>query len=411
MTAVLWSLLATNLSAQEVSELPHKRAKAEDFIIFPWGNVPMSDFSKGTWGDMSDPADLMKDLFDCGYNATGFIPAQFVEHAASCQLAAILYDSGIASYPDVTPQEAEKTVKAMLDKIPSTELRKSVYSVYIKDEPNASLFPRLNLWAEAIRKQGILPYINLFPDYASDEQLGTKGYEAYLDEFVHTCSPKYVGYDNYSLYDDATMDEDRFYGNMETVRKKSQQYDIPFWNVILSNTHFRYADPSPGTVAVQVYSTLAYGGRGIGYFTHYAPEIGNYRMAPVDQFGFRTTTWEMIRHINLQIHALAPVYCTLKNVNVFHAGNIPKNAQGIASAVYLQSIGEGNLLVGEFVDPDGKPYLLIVNKDINKSVQLKVSFKKEGEILLVSPYGHGKVRFEGEQEWIAPGAGALLTVD
>jgi hypothetical protein len=373
--------------------------------------VPSPDFAGGAWGDMNSPADLMKDLFDCGYNATGFIPAEYVRYAVPQRLAVILYDERIASCPDVTPQQAEETVKKALDKIESPELRKAVYSVYIKDEPNASLFPRLHLWSDAIGKQGFLPYINLFPDYASDNQLGSKGYEAHLDEFVNACHPRYISYDNYSLYDDGTMNEDRFYGNMETVRKKSQQYNLPFWNVILGNTHFHYADPSPATLGVQVYSTLAYGGRGIGYFTHYAPALGNYRLAPVDQSGFRTKTWELIRNINLQIHALAPVYCTLKNVNVFHTGNVPKNAQGIESAVHLQSVGEGNLLVGEFVDSGNKPYLLIVNKDIQKSVQLKVTFKKEGKILLVSPYGGGKVRFEGEQDWLAPGAGALLTIE
>jgi hypothetical protein len=290
-------------------------------------------------------------------------------------------------------------------------MRRNVYSMYIKDEPNASLFPRLNLWAEAIRSQGILPYINLFPDYASDEQLGSKGYEAHLDEFVNTCHPKYISYDNYSLYDDHTLNEDRFYGNLETVRKKSQQYGIPFWNVILGNTHFHYAEPSPATLAIQVYSTLAYGGKGVGYFTHYAPALGNYRLAAIDQEGYRTVTWELIRSINLQIHELAPIYCTLKNVNVFHTGNVPKNAQGIATARHLESIGEGNLLVGEFVDPAGNPYLFVVNKDILKSVQLKISFRKKGKIRLVSPYGNGKVPFEGEQDWLAPGAGALLTVE
>jgi hypothetical protein len=410
MIAALLMFSASGLIAQG-SATARGRVKADDFIIFPWGSVPAPDFSNGAWGDITSPADLMKDLFDCGYNATGFIPAGYVRHAVACRLAVILYDGRIASCPDVTPQQAEATVKAALDDIESPELRKAVYSVYIRDEPNASLFPRLHRWADAISKQGLLPYINLFPDYASDEQLGSEGYEIHLDEFVNTCRPKYISYDNYSLYDDETMDEDRFYGNLETVRRKSQQYGIPFWNVILGNAHFHYAEPSPATLAIQVYSTLAYGGRGIGYFTHYAPAIGNYRLAPVDQLGHRTKTWELMRNINLQIHALAPVYCTLKNVNVFHTGPVPRNAQGIASAVHLQSIGEGNLLVGEFVDSEDRPYLLIVNKDIRKSVRLEVSFKKEGKIRLVSPYGHGNVRFEGEQKWLAPGAGALLTVE
>lgn len=412
LAMLLMMMFAPGLAAQKLSEaVVHVRVKAGDFMIFPWGNVPTPDFSEGGWGDMASPADLMKDLFDCGYNATGFIPARYVRHALPYQLAAILYDQRIASYPDVSPQQAEATLTAALGEIGSPELWKAVYAIYIKDEPSASLFPRLKLWSTAIKKQGFLPYINLFPSYASDGQLGSKGYEAHIDEFVRSCQPKYVSYDNYSLFDDGTLREDRFYSNLETVRKKSLQHGIPFWNVILSNAHFRYAAPSPATLGVQVYSTLAYGGRGVGYFTHYAPTLGNYRLAPVDQFGHRTKTWELMRSINLQIHALAPVYCTLKSVNVFHVGNVPQSGQGIASAVHLKSIGEGNLLVGEFVDSDGKPYLLIVNKDIQKSVRLQVAFKEKGKILLVSPYGEGKVRFEGEQDWLAPGAGALLTVE
>ncbi|MDR1454557.1 MAG: hypothetical protein LBJ01_02795, partial [Tannerella sp.] len=206
--------VAQVLSAGRTAE----RAKAEDFIIFPWGTVPSPDFTAGAWGDMTSPDALMKDLFDCGYNATGFIPAEYVPYAAPYRLATILYDSRVAAHPDVTLQQAEETVKAVLDEIKSPEMRKNVYSIYIKDEPNASLFPRLNLWAEAIRKQGILPYINLFPDYASDGQLGSAGYEAHLDEFVNACHPKYISYDNYSLYGD-TLNEDRFYGNLETTRK------------------------------------------------------------------------------------------------------------------------------------------------------------------------------------------------
>jgi hypothetical protein len=413
VTVALWMMCAWSVAAQEAAgRQQDKRAKAEDFIIFPWGNVPTPDFTRKAWGDMSSPDDLMKDLFDCGYNATGFIPASYVPSAEACRLATILYDSNVASYADVTPQQADETVRAALNKIESPELRRNVYALYVKDEPHASLFPRLGRWAEAIRKQGVLPYINLFPDNASDEQLGSDSYEAHLDTFMSHCRPSYVSYDNYSLYDDGTLNEDRFYGNLETVRRKSQHAAIPFWNVILGNSHFHYIEPSIATLSVQVYSTLAYGGRGIGYFTHYAPALGNYRLAPVDQFGYRTKTWESVRHINLQIHALAPVYCTLKSINVFHTGgDVPRNAQGINSAILLERIGKGRLLVGEFVDPAGKPYLLIVNKDIWKSARLEVAFKQNGRLMLVSPYGGGLTPFAGEQDWLAPGAGALLTLD
>ena len=42
---------------------------------------------------------------------------------------------------------------------------------------------------------------------------------------------------------------------------------------------------------------MAYGGRGIQCFTYFAPEIGNYRLAAIDQFGNRTQTWDMLRRV------------------------------------------------------------------------------------------------------------------
>ena len=35
-------------------------------------------------------------------------------------------------------------------------------------------------------------------------------------------------------------------------------------------------------------------------------EVGNYRMAPVDQFGNATQTWDHLQNVNLQIAKLAP---------------------------------------------------------------------------------------------------------
>ncbi|MDR2439276.1 MAG: hypothetical protein LBE12_07905 [Planctomycetaceae bacterium] len=408
---LLLNFLAITGFAQKVSDVTPKRIPTTDFIIFPWGWMPSGEIDSGVWGDFADIDAMMKDLFDCGFNATGFIPARHIKYAISHNLAPIILDSRITSYPDLTPEKAEETLQTVLNEIPTPEERKAVYAFYIRDEPHSSMFPRLSLWADAVKKQGILPYINLFPDYATSQQLGSKDYEEHIDSFVKTCQPSYLSYDNYSLFNDTELEENRFYNNLETIRKKSLQYNIPFWNVILGNTHFNYSEPSATTFNIQVYSTLAYGGKGIGYFTYYTPNVGNYRLAPIDPFGYRTKTWNALRHINLQIHSLAPVYCQLKSVNVFHVQNVPKNGQGKDSTVHLKSISNGQFLVGEFVDPNGNPYVLAVNKNLKSSVVLEVVFKKEGNTVMISPYNKGKIHHHGEQRWLAPGAGVLLTVE
>ena len=402
-----------NVSALKATETGPKRVAPSEFIIFPWGGMP-DEPANATWGklggDLPDVNSLMKDLFDCGFNTSGFTNVRNLKHARNNRLMGMIF-SEINLDRETKQDEADRTIKTLMDSITDPEDRKALYAIYLKDEPKATMFPQLNIWSEAVRKQNLLPYINLYPDYASPDQLGSKDYQEHLDKYVEICKPPYISYDNYSLLEGGRLDEDRFFSNIELIRKKMLQAGIPFWNIILSNTHFNYAEPSDATLAIQVYSTLAYGGKGIGYFTYYTPQVGNYRLAPIDRFGYRTKTWEMMRNINLQIHSLVPVYDKLKSVNVFHTGTVPRNAHGIDSAKLVESVSADSLLVGEFTDTAGKPYAMVVNKNLHSSVAFDVQFKQKGRIVIVSQFDMGMVNLGGEQRWLAPGCGMLLTVD
>jgi len=396
-------------SAHSLAETGPERVAPAQFIIFPWGGMPGNP-ATAPWGDLADMNAMMRDLYECGFNTSGFTGVPNLRHARNNHLVGIL-SSGINTTRETTQEEADKTVKTLMESITDPEDRKAVYAIYLRDEPNASQFPQLNIWSEAVKKQNVMPYINLFPDYASPEQLGSKDYHEHLDKYVEICKPPYISYDNYSLFEGGRLEEERFFNNLESVRKKSLQAAIPFWNVVLSNTHFQYAEPSDATFALQVYATLAYGGKGIGYFTYYTPQVGNYRLGPIDRFGFRTKTWQMMRNINLQIHSLVPVYSKLKSVNVFHTGTVPRDAQGAVSAKLVESVNGDSLLVGEFTDTDGKPYAMVVNKHMQSSVSFDVQFKEKGRILIISQFNQGRPNFGGEQKWLAPGCGVLLTVE
>ena len=72
----------------------------------------------------------------------------------------------------------------------------------------------------------------------------------------------------------------------------------------------------------------------------------------------------------------------------------------------------GRFLIGEFEDASGRPYFLIVNKDLNHSFRFSVQLKKQGARLLrVSPYSGKEEPFGREMDWLAPGAGILFRVE
>src|SRR5258707_103652 len=71
------------------------------------------------------------------------------------------------------------------------------------------------------------PYINLFPDYADNLQLGTTGYADYLQSFITTCHPRIISYDNYSLMDDGSI-RSSYWTNLEAVRNACKRHKIEF---------------------------------------------------------------------------------------------------------------------------------------------------------------------------------------
>jgi hypothetical protein len=157
-----------------------------------------------------------------------------------------------------------------------------------------------------------------------------------------------------------------------------------------------------------VYTSLAYGARGIAYFQYLASGVGNFRGAPVDQFGNETAAWGWMRNVNLQVGKLGPTLLKLTSDQAYHFGKVPQGSAG-PDEKSLVKAAAGNLLVGDFTHEDGSRYVLCVNKDFATSVPCQPQFRDAVKRLeMVSPYSGQLAAFEGEQIWLAPGQGVLL---
>ena len=70
-----------------------------------------------------------------------------------------------------------------------------------------------------------------------------------------------------------------------------------------------------------------------------------------------------------------------------------------------------DFVVGDFTHADGGRYVMIVNKDRVHSRPCDPKFRNSpGALKMVSPYTGQLTPFEGEQVWLAPGAGVLLKI-
>lgn len=157
----------------------------------------------------------------------------------------------------------------------------------IRDEPDAGIFPRLSEMRQLYLEKDPVhePLINLFPSYANDEQLASKGFQDYLDKFIRIVEPSIVSYDNYALLADriATPEvkekrEEVYFNDLKIVGETTRKAGIPFWNFILSagvncegKEYLRV--PNRAEILWQANTTLAYGARGVCWFCCWTPKI------------------------------------------------------------------------------------------------------------------------------------------
>jgi len=205
----------------------------------------------------------------------------------------------------------------------------ALYCYFITDEPGASAFPALGKLVGHLRARdpSHMAYINLFPTYASNEQLGTKGdtvgaYAEHLRQFVQTVKPELISYDHYQFATDGDLDG--YFLNLAMIREASQAAGVPFLNIVqaCSWTPVRRV-PKGDEMRYLLYTSLAYGAQGISYYVYCcAGHTGG--IANPD--GTPTALYDALRTLNREFVAVADELGELKSVGAYHLGMLPAGA-------------------------------------------------------------------------------------
>ena len=384
--------------------------------------VSVHDFALMGWGPVSSDAETSKDMREAGFNIGGFCHVSDLPSIEAAGLTCFVDDLRVNGYdwhnlpPDNVLKERIAALKQDVAGHPGA------IGFLLTDEPAMAAMPGLGKVSKLLHEAmpDRLSYVNLFPYQVPKERLGTD-YDSYVRALVSTVGQSFLSYDNYALVNGELNDQ--FYTNLEIVRRLGIDLQTPFWNCIQSNAHYSYAEPTDANIHLQAYASLAYGSRGIQYFTYFTPAHGNFRLAPVDVFGYRTATWDMVRRVNQEIALLAPTLGKLHSTGVYHYPNAPLGGQPLTKSALVERVEmtehrlvaaptAGRVLIGEFVDASNKPYLLVVNKDLQHSFLLNIYLRDQRrKLVLISQYSGRDEEFAGERHWIQPGGGFLFRVD
>lgn len=342
----------------------------EQFPIGYWLGPPPEANSLQTWQTVAD----------CNFTFTGprggYSVEENLEMLDFCQQAgvrALVTDSRI--HWQMTANEGwEETVAEIIADYAS---HPALYGYYLKDEPNHQLFAPLGEMSREFERQDPdhLPYINLFPTYANVRQLGTPTYADHIAKFLETVQPRVLSYDHYALLRAGGMRPD-YYENLAIIRDLGLQHNTPQWQIILSLAHLAYRDPTEAEMRWQVYTSLAYGMKGIMYFTYWTPpslaQEGRYGI--VDGEGRPARLYPIVQQLNSEIRALGATLLGLTSTEVYHTGEqIPAGATRQGTDAVVRVPEELPLLVGMFEDKAGELYAMIVNRDWENPVELQAN--------------------------------------
>lgn len=250
----------------------------------------------------------------------------------------------------------------------------------IKDEPPIGEFKSLAQRADRIKSidRKHLVYINLYPIYANESQLGTASYSDYLDQFMNTVKPEFLSYDHYPIQRTGEIRSD-YYKNFEMAFKAAERDNVPLWPFVCSVNTASNKRNSLTNMRLEAFSSLAYGAQAIQYFTYVTPSEGDYCDAPLDTEGNKTEAWTSAKTINSRIQKSAWVFNGAKVVAVRHAGSIPEGTTKFDDSVLPFPItkletGAGNFLISHLRNGNME-FLVIVNTSNKSSQSVTISHK------------------------------------
>jgi hypothetical protein len=249
----------------------------------------------------------------------------------------------------------------------------------VKDEPGAKDFKELTRIKKIITgiDNSHRVYVNLFPDYASDEQLGKSTYLKYVKSFMRKFKPGVLSYDHYCI----RIEEERetvgitYYENLEVIRTAAIEAKVPFSAFTLSIPHWSYPVPTEGHIRFQLYSDLVYGAKELQYFTYGSVEsIPDFGDALIDSAGNTTATYDLASKINWEIQHMAPVLLDLESTDVFHTSPQPSGTKAFTGHGGLTACSGGPAVLGFFDDSEGQKWLMVVNRNPFAPVLLTLTF-------------------------------------
>jgi hypothetical protein len=281
-----------------------------------------------------------------------------------------LFTNGLLTPTSLDDPKRRKQLDALISRVSK---HPALYAYHLIDEPNASQFPSLGKLVAYLRERDPLhlAYINLFPTYANNKQLGTKGdvvtaYKEHLRRYIEQVKPSLISYDHYQFR--LKGDGKQYFLNLAMIRRAAQEAGVPFLNIVQACTWAPdvMRVPNPDELRYLVYSTLAYGAQGISYYVY---ACANHHGSLVSLDGTPGPLYYAVKSYNREFVAIATELQSLRSLGVYHTSlrepgcePLPADARFHLDSLQSPALPRGFLL-GFFGAVERPTHVVVVNLD------------------------------------------------
>lgn len=370
-----------------VSDLP--------FIITYWCGPPKSETTLERYQEIADAG------FNVAFPAIDVLWAplnkeneehnrKYLDLCQKAGLKALVWDGGIPGgkgWNKPTPDEVPQIEKALDGIIGRYSAHPAMLGYVVSDEPGVESFPRLGLVNRYLLKRDPkhLPYINLLPAYAGPPGNAWRlpKYKDTVAKYVDEVKPALVSWDHYRQMFEGG-DESTYWHNLEIIRKLCVKTGVPYNQIIVSLKHMGYRECSEVDLRWQVYTSVAFGSRGITYFTYWDVKELAWAGAPAIMTldGKRDKKYDSVKKINHRIAALGPTLVKLVCTGAYCTDPLPPGGVRLPEDAAVTRAEGGPLLIGCFNDADGKRYTFPVNRSFKDKIKAKLTL--DGRVVSVA---------------------------
>ena len=152
----------------------------------------------------------------------------------------------------------------------------------------------------------------------------------------------------------------------------------PFLNIIQADTISKnWRLPNANELRWLVFTTMAYGGRGISYFTYWGPKEYN----GLYQDGKPAPLIKDVAALNHEIAKFGPVLLGLNSAGVYHTAPLPYGGEAMPTNLPVQILGAGEFVLGLFSQAAQTNAFMIVNRNYKHEVETTVKIIRPGSKL------------------------------